>query len=168
MRALALLSLLALCSPGLAAEPEVPALARDADAEELRWRQSFHQVRKGLAAIDACRARLPDYCSWEYYRSRGDSEVQAYKKYLDARKRGEDVEDPQAGRIFVPPECRTVFETYPGKIELREDRNASSSCRTRIAVLIESIERVESHWTERSAALKASARNAGVPDAWRY
>ena len=91
VRVLMLGLVMALSSPGAVAQTDdtVPAAPADGVKSEKEWRAAFRSARDGEASVVACRAKLSDYCSWEYYRSREESEVQAYHEYLAARRRGE-------------------------------------------------------------------------------
>ena len=134
---------------------------------EARWRKAFQQVRSGLDAVAACRARLPDYCSWEYWESRGETEAKAYKAYLEAKRRGETPEDPLAHKIYVPEPCQKLFRGYSETVAIKADPEAPHSCPARLAVLTEAIDRVEKHWREERERLKTEARHAAVPRHWR-
>ncbi len=134
---------------------------------EAHWRRAFQQLQSGQAAAAACRARLPDYCSWEYWESRGETEAKAYKAYLEAKHRGETPEDPFAHKIYVPEPCQRLFDSYPETIAIKADPKAPHSCPARLAVLTEAIDRVEKHWREERERLETEARHAAVPRHWR-
>ena len=134
---------------------------------QAHWSKAFKQVRNGLAAAAACRATLPDYCSWEYWESRGDAEAQSYKQYLEAKRRGENPEDPLAHKIHVPEACQKLLDVYPERVEIKADPDAPHSCPARLAVLVEAIERIETYWRQERERLETEARHAAVPRHWR-
>jgi len=134
---------------------------------ERYWRKAFERVRGGLASVADCRARLPDYCSWEYWESRGEAEAAAYKAYLAAKRRGEEVEDPLARTIHVPAPCQELFDGYPGGVRVEADPEAPHSCPARLGVLTEAIDGVEGYWREQGERLETAARHAAVPRHWR-
>jgi hypothetical protein len=176
MRALVVISLsLVLLNAPLWAGEQPPASPPPAsksldgtqDRSEQSWRNSFRQLHRGLAAVEACRARLPDYCSWEYRKSREESEIQAFREYIDAKRRGEDVKDPLEGKVYVPKECEDLFDEYPDSVTLRPDPAAPDSCRTRVATLIRAIDEVARYWKLRRGELEREARRNAVPRSWR-
>ena len=134
---------------------------------EAHWRKAFKQVQSGHAAAAACRARLPDYCSWEYWESRGETEAKAYRVYLEAKRRGETPKDLLAYKIHVPEPCQKLFDGYPGTVAIKADPKAPHSCPARLAVLTEAIDRVEKHWAEERERMETEARHAAVPRHWR-
>ena len=134
---------------------------------EKYWRKAFERVRAGLDAVTSCRARLPDYCSWEYWESRGETEARAYKEYLEAKRRGEDVEDPLAKKIYVPEPCQELFRSYPDDMKVEADPEAPHSCPARLAVLTEAIDTVERYWREQHEQLETEAQHDAVPRHWR-
>ena len=134
---------------------------------EAHWRNAFERVREGLETAAACRARLPDYCSWEYWESRGETEAKAYKEYLEAKRRGENPEDPLARKIYVPESCQKLFDGYPEGGRVEADPEAPHSCPARLAVLTEAIDGAERHWREQGEKLATEARQAAVPRHWR-
>jgi hypothetical protein len=135
--------------------------------DERFWRGAFEQVHRGLATVDACRGRLTDYCSWERLKSREESEVRAFRDYLDAKRRGEDVKDPLEGKVYVPKECQKLFEGYPEEVTPRPDPDAPDSCLTRVTALIDAIDEVASYWEQRREELEREARQNAVPMSWR-
>ncbi len=147
-------------------EPAVGAEASGARGEAY-WRHAFDDLRKGFDALESCRARLPDYCSWEYYRSREESSAEAYRLYLEAKRRGQPATDPLAGKVLVPDECQQLFNRYPEKIQLVPDPDRPESCLTRSAVLIETVDRVAAYWAKRRTDLETAARLEAVPRDWR-
>ncbi len=134
---------------------------------EAHWRNAFERVREGLEMAAACRARLPDYCSWEYWESHGETEAKAYKEYLEAKRRGENPEDPLARKIYVPDSCQKLFDGYPEGGRVEADPEAPHSCPARLAVLTEAIDGAETHWREERERLETEARHAAVPRHWR-
>ncbi|MFQ5513097.1 MAG: hypothetical protein ACE5FG_01570 [Myxococcota bacterium] len=134
---------------------------------EASWREAFDELHEALTLLGRCRAGLDDYCSWEYRKSREESEVQAFREYLEARRRGEDVEDPLANKVYVPEACQELFDRHPEEIVARPDGSLPEGCRRRFEALTREIDRVERYWTERGEELERRARQAGIPKAWR-
>ena len=168
------LLIVSLSSPAYVAGDEKSAAgASDASAEtygghdEPYWRNAFQQVRDGLDALEPCRATLPDYCSWEYWESRNESDARAYRAYLEAKRRGEPAEDPLARKVYIPEACQKLFDTYPEEISVEADPDAPDSCPERIRVLVEAIDKVEAYWRERGDELEREAHYAAVPRHWR-
>jgi len=174
MRKLSLSGLLLLSLITLPAHPQpnaadsAPATSGAANTQDERfWRGAFERVHKGLAAVDACRGRLQDYCSWERLKSREASEVQAFREYLDAKHRGEDARDPLDGKVYVPKECQQLFEDHPDEVTPRPDPDGPDSCLTRVTALIKAIDEVASYWEQRREELESEARLNAVPMSWR-
>jgi hypothetical protein len=163
-----------LIAPGQIVGDEKPvASSSDASAEtyaghgERYWRNAFQQVRGGLDSLEPCRATLPDYCSWEYWESRNESDARAYRAYLEAKRRGEPAEDPLARKIYIPEACQKLFDTYPEGVTVEADPDAPHSCPGRISALVEAIDKVEAYWRERGEELEREAHYATVPRHWR-
>ena len=154
--------------------PQVPA-AVEAEGEgelygghdESYWRKAFTELREAPERIAACRATLPDYCSWEYWESRNDEDAKAYRDYLAARRRGESVEDPLARKVYVPEPCQKLIDAHPDDITVEVDPAASQRCDTRLNALTHGIETVEAYWRERGERLEREARYSAVPRSWR-
>ncbi len=163
-----------LIAPGQIVGDEQPVTSSsDASAEtyggqgERYWQNAFQQVRGGLDSLEPCRATLPDYCSWEYWESRNESDARAYRAYLEAKRRGEPAEDPLARKIYIPEACQKLFDTYPEGITIEAAPDAPHSCPARISVLVEAIDKVGAYWRERGEELEREAHYATVPRHWR-
>ncbi len=147
-------------------EPAVGAEPSGARGETY-WRHAFDDLRKGFDALESCRARLPDYCSWEYHHSRDESSAEAYRLYLAAKRTDHPATDPLAGKVLVPDDCQQLFDGYPEKIQLVPDPDRPESCLTRSEVLIEAIDGVAAYWEKRRTDLESAARQEAVPRDWR-
>ena len=138
----------------------MPAYAQT-ERQAADWRQDFQALERADTSLAACRAELPEYCSWEYRKSREESETTAFREYLDARARGESVDDPLAGKVYVPAACQELFETLSPPPVPHGDPGKPETCLSRTNALLAAIAGVERYWETKRLVLEREARGEG-------